>query len=483
MTASIENIVQHLFHQPTLQTVSVDELQQMTQEYPSFAAARFLLLKKMQETGHPDFSSQLHKTAVYFNNPLWLQLLLLPAKETGAWQPSNGHSQPPELPHLRTVVEERDLLQEQELLEQQEEQAAGKREPVAANESIIQEVLNRLRGNIHEASSPQEQPGSEEPLIQEILGRLRGHIHEASGKQEWQEPLTPSEQFDPIVQEILGRLRGHIHEAESTPQEQQEWPEQYAAPQEAQPAVQQQPEQTHEPLAQEILDRLREHIHDAGNTPETAIEEAPGQPMAQEAPVTEAPEPPVQIPAEIAAEEEGLKEEDFAPPFQDPDPEPVQAVAEAPAAPTLEAYAAPAEEPPLVKTIIETPSAQQDVLFEPYHTIDYFASLGIRLDKMEPNPQDKLGKQLRSFTEWLKSMKKLPQASIEKVLGENEESAVVAAASHSVVGKDIITEAMAEVFEKQGLYEKAAEVYRKLSLLNPSKSAYFADRINALKRD
>src|SRR5438552_3471638 len=98
MTASMENIVQHLFHQPTLETVSVDELEQMTQEYPSFAAARFLLLKKMQETGHPDFSNQLHKTVIYFNNPLWLQLLLQPTKETAGWRPSNGHAQPPELP-------------------------------------------------------------------------------------------------------------------------------------------------------------------------------------------------------------------------------------------------------------------------------------------------------------------------------------------------------------------------------------------------
>src|SRR5260221_7246984 len=99
MTASIENIVQHLFHQPTLQSVSVDELQQMTQEYPSFAAARFLLLKKMQDSGHPDFTSQLRKTAIYFNNPLWLQLLLLPQKEaSGGRRSANGHSVPPELP-------------------------------------------------------------------------------------------------------------------------------------------------------------------------------------------------------------------------------------------------------------------------------------------------------------------------------------------------------------------------------------------------
>ncbi|HEY4147543.1 MAG TPA: hypothetical protein VGM41_01375 [Chitinophagaceae bacterium] len=389
MTASIENIVQHLFHQPTLQTVSVDELQQMTQEYPSFAAARFLLLKKMQDTSHPDFSTQLHKTAIYFNNPLWLQLLLLPPKET-SWQPSNNYSQPPELPH---TAPEQEYVQEQQTWPRDSE-------PVQAAES---------------------------PVMQEILDRLRGHIHEAGDIQE------------------------------------QPWPQDADAP---------------------APDPVPAELHDDSLPPVAGYPVTDGMHEAMHA---ELAPPVVHIPAEIAAQDEQPREDDFAPPFPDPEPE-IQAAPEnveeqAPAAPTLEAYTAPAEEKPLVKTIIETPSAKQDLLFEPYHTIDYFASLGIRLDKMEPNPQDKLGKQLRSFTEWLKSMKKLPQASIEKVLGENEESAVVAAASHSIVGKDVITEAMAEVFEKQGLYDKAIEVYHKLSLLNPSKSAYFADRINALKRE
>jgi hypothetical protein len=45
----------------------------------------------------------------------------------------------------------------------------------------------------------------------------------------------------------------------------------------------------------------------------------------------------------------------------------------------------------------------------------------------------------------------------------------------------IFTEAMAEVLVKQGLSQKAAEIYQKLSLLNPAKSAYFAAKIDALK--
>ncbi|HEY6502784.1 MAG TPA: hypothetical protein VIZ28_02305, partial [Chitinophagaceae bacterium] len=37
--------------------------------------------------------------------------------------------------------------------------------------------------------------------------------------------------------------------------------------------------------------------------------------------------------------------------------------------------------------------------FEPYHTIDYFASQGIKF-KEEEKPKDQFGQQLKSFTEW-----------------------------------------------------------------------------------
>ena len=40
---------------------------------------------------------------------------------------------------------------------------------------------------------------------------------------------------------------------------------------------------------------------------------------------------------------------------------------------------------------------------------------------------------------------------------------------------------MAEVYENQGKLVKAMEVYNKLSLLNPAKSAYFAAKSEKLK--
>ena len=48
-----------------------------------------------------------------------------------------------------------------------------------------------------------------------------------------------------------------------------------------------------------------------------------------------------------------------------------------------------------------------ELVFEPLYTTDYFASQGIKLSE-QALATDKLGKQMKSFTEWLKSMKKLP---------------------------------------------------------------------------
>ena len=55
-------------------------------------------------------------------------------------------------------------------------------------------------------------------------------------------------------------------------------------------------------------------------------------------------------------------------------------------------------------------------------------------------------------------------------------------ADDSVHQSEVVTEAMAEVWLKQGNNEKPLEIYQQLCLLNPSKNAYFAALIENLKR-
>ncbi len=119
--------------------------------------------------------------------------------------------------------------------------------------------------------------------------------------------------------------------------------------------------------------------------------------------------------------------------------------------------------------------------FEPYHTIDYFASQGIQL-VLDNNPEDKLGKQLKKFTQWLKHMKRLgPEDALETVKDTHLETTIQKIADTSNTPRDIVTETMAEVLVKQGKTVQAVQLYEKLSFLNPGKSAYFAAKIQTLK--
>ncbi|MGC4102509.1 hypothetical protein [Ferruginibacter sp.] len=120
-----------------------------------------------------------------------------------------------------------------------------------------------------------------------------------------------------------------------------------------------------------------------------------------------------------------------------------------------------------------------ELSFEPMHMVDYFASQGIKLSE-DAQTADKLGKQLKSFTEWLKTMKKIhaPAAGVPAV---NQDITVQNLAEKSNKEGEVVTEAMAEVLAQQGKAGKAVEVYKKLSLLNPSKNAYFAAKIEQLK--
>jgi hypothetical protein len=124
---------------------------------------------------------------------------------------------------------------------------------------------------------------------------------------------------------------------------------------------------------------------------------------------------------------------------------------------------------------------QDELVFEPFHTVDYFASQGIKVSQ-EEIPKDKFGKQLKSFTEWLKTMKRLPAAEIASSVEKSSEQKIEHLAADSVNEADVVTEAMAEVWLRQGNEPKAMEIYNKLILLYPSKSAYFAAKIDSLKK-
>jgi pentatricopeptide repeat protein len=48
---------------------------------------------------------------------------------------------------------------------------------------------------------------------------------------------------------------------------------------------------------------------------------------------------------------------------------------------------------------------------------------------------------------------------------------------------DLASESLANIYIKQGKYDKAIDMYRKLSLRNPQKSAYFATKIDEVLKE
>lgn len=138
------------------------------------------------------------------------------------------------------------------------------------------------------------------------------------------------------------------------------------------------------------------------------------------------------------------------------------------------------EKPSEPSEVIKETAAVVDepLIFEPLHTSDYFASQGIKLIE-EQMPADKLGKQLKSFTEWLQTMKSVHPVKLDLKTSLNQE--VTNLAEKSNEEEDIITESMAFAYIAQGKPQKAADIYEKLKLLYPHKSAYFAAELLKLQ--
>jgi hypothetical protein len=131
-------------------------------------------------------------------------------------------------------------------------------------------------------------------------------------------------------------------------------------------------------------------------------------------------------------------------------------------------------------TSVEEETPINTIPIEPYHTVDYFASQGIR-NKLD-DPEDELGKKVKTFTAWLKTMKRLqPAAEIFEIEDGDEE--IDSGLDQPLTQEIIATEAMAEVYLKQGLTQKAIEVYAKLSLQNPTNSHIFAAKIIQIKEN
>lgn len=414
------------------------EFARLTSIYAYSPFIQFLYSQKLREKDPHRYAASVAKTALYFSNPHWLNHQLRDEKPA-EFKTRNYHH------HTDSVVVETGEVEIDEIIDADEHSEIN-----IANETFDQHQTHHVDDEIQENTTllpEQEQEQSEETIndlystgeltINEELN-LEATTEETLTAQTYQEEFLPDDVADIIpVQEDYDQPEIILEATGSLLDEENKAFSDDLASIEV-------PEQTGETngIPQTGIDSSEVSSEPAVASPEDANGDA----------VSAEQELPVEVVTYIDQAEL-------------PD-------ATASATGTV---AAPAE-----KEIPPKSSGTGELAFEPLYTIDYFASQGIKLNA-EEDGKDKLTTRLKSFTDWLKSMKKIHPEKLSREIDEATELNIKTDAEHSNDQSEILTETMAEVFLKQGLNEKALEVYEKLSLLNPSKSDYFAAKISALK--
>lgn len=491
MNPDMDNFMQKFFQTNRLEEADVMNMEQMVLQYPYYAPLQYILAKKYRQVDNNRYKIQITKTAIFFSNPHWLNDLLLSNGKTSSKDNFVNTG-------INVTEPVEDILPAQNDDVSQEESAEQKTDETLNVEP--QDVIDENRaGDDFELTQPiteveedqilaeQDEPEPEEPVRDILPVQNDVVLQEEHSEQEIDVALNiePQEVVDENGEPATGvNLQGSSETLTSEPlvpdaaeslfsTAQPEFPDQEIIPAELQ-----------EDISQEIPESFPEGLHEDEATIEkqSAILE-PGSDLPEQyekgnditivdASVEEATS--VSNPMDLEQEEEKNS------PVSGPDMDagksniaPEKMEAKLPAGNLSGKFIKPGYSP-------SSDSGNLPLIpIEPLYAIDYFASQGIKL--RDEDGKDKLSQKLRSFTEWLKTMKRIHPEKLEQEMDPQTSTVIQHIAEHSNELDDVVTEAMAEVYARQGLRSKAAEVYQKLSLLNPNKRAYFAARISKLK--
>ncbi len=442
MTSGMPSLLDSIFGKQNLEEISLEEIHSVINEFPSFNAAHFLLSKKLKLENDQAYLGETMKTALYFNNPVWLQSLLEEENEVPAARDnylisdheSNLEKAQPaiaineeyanEAPSISIFSQEFNEPQPAEAITEEYQETEPSINYQASTFSEYQEHDEAITESVvdHQASTPLPF-GSGDGAVNEEYKEPEEAISINEKYEESRSAETINEEFAAPEETIT------VNEQYEEPQTAETINEEFAAPEETITVN----EQYEEPLPAETINEEFAETESPINHQPSTINEEP-------------------LPAETINEEFAETESPFS------------------------------HQPSTINephTPFDSKKAES-IVFEPYHMIDYFASQGIRLT-VEDHPTDQFGRQLKSFTDWLKVMKRLPAQAVAERTDDREAERIRRFAASSIEDRDILTETMAEVLAKQGMYENAIALYQKLSLIYPPKSAYFASRIEQLK--
>jgi hypothetical protein len=460
MTA--QRIIQHIFQKPELARVSIVTVEELVEEYPYFTAARLLLAQKNYEQYPSLHSPAVKKAQLYSNNPhYFFQFVTGELERTAAAAPSlvqadnqpvNGFREfaeqapppPPPPPPMPQVELKGDLPQ---LIREREEIRA-----LMAAQALAEEAEAKAEALAKAEEEAREKAKAEALAKAEEEARLKAE-EEARAKAEEEARLKAEEEARAKAEEEA-RLKAE-EEARLKAEEEAR-------------------------LKAEEEARLK------------AEEEA--RLKAEEEARLKAEEE-----ARLKAEEEaGLKAEDAAGEEIIPGAEeeirntadPALPVAELP----VNQQATAEEEEPIKIFPLEIPQEETTLTFQPLYTDDYFAYKRLKEPENAEELNEKGMADMRSFTDWLREMKHSFAKKADKdwyhqqlhriyVDDDPEVSeAVEKMAMESItLNDDIVSETLAEIWARQRQYQTAIQIYQKLSLLNPNKSAYFAQKIQELQ--
>lgn len=176
---------------------------------------------------------------------------------------------------------------------------------------------------------------------------------------------------------------------------------------------------------------------------------------------------------------------------------------------------------PIEETKEEQEEVTEEMIFTPVQSDDYFMQQGISVSSELPGDihdlaaghdeaaEDENDERslmvMMSFTEWLVHFKRTTDnknseledqkavramwqkeklaAALEEENDEIPENVFEMAVNSIAKEEGLASESLAEIYLKQGKYDHAIEMYKKLSLRNPQKNAYFAAKIDEIIKE